>query len=257
MMDCVSLSRLRARSEKPTDLLFHIHLHSCYLIGIITIDLIKEMVRSIWCLREKGSKKPDYDVEYCKSFKDSCGSSVLFVFQSFKMVVVYVNASGTDTYFTPRLAYGGFFTKPTRSKYVDGTVSYFDYVDVDLFSVHELNYMVIELGYQKEQYLYYHYCILDQPLDFGLMPLGNDADLLKLISYVPKFRQINVYIESGETRVFTHFKFPSTLVIEPLEPENESPDVDFRRPSQKETGSCSKAMVPHAKYQGACNIRKF
>ncbi|KAL4591848.1 hypothetical protein LXL04_004822 [Taraxacum kok-saghyz] len=166
MMDCVSLSRLRARSEKPTDLLFHIHLHSCYLIRIITVDLIKEMVRSIWCLREKGSKIPDYDVEY----------------------------GGTDT--------------------------------ISL-SVHELNYMVIELGYQKEQYLYYHYCIPDQPLDFGLIPLGNDADVLKLISYVPKFRQINL------------------------------PEMDVRSPSQKEIGSCSKAMVPHTKYQGASVTQEF
>ncbi|KAL4579240.1 hypothetical protein LXL04_015378 [Taraxacum kok-saghyz] len=109
MMDYVSLSRLRARSEKPTNLVFHIHLYSCYLIRTITVNFIKEMVRSIWCLHEKSSKNPDYDAEYGR----------------------------TDTYFTLQLAYGGFFTKPPGRKCVDGLVSNFDYVDVDLFSFEE------------------------------------------------------------------------------------------------------------------------
>ncbi|KAL4574335.1 hypothetical protein LXL04_021164 [Taraxacum kok-saghyz] len=64
----------------------------------------------------------------------------------------------------------------------------------------------------------------------------------RYITYVPKFRQINVYIESGETRVFTHFKSPSKLVIEPLDPENDSLEMNVRRPRRKETESCSRKL---------------
>ncbi|KAL4568011.1 hypothetical protein LXL04_023611 [Taraxacum kok-saghyz] len=194
----------------------------------------------IWTLREKGIKRSNLNVEY----------------------------GGTENYFTLRLSYGGIFSKPLGRKYIDGTVSY---IDIDLFSVHELNDMVIKLGYQKEQFLYYHYCIPDQPLDFRLMTLGNDSCVLKLIMHVPKFRKINVYIESGETRVFTHFKSPSKLVIEPLEPENDSHEMNVRRPRRKETGSCSRklrlespprsqvydlAVVPHTNSQVMNDLEK-
>nr|KAJ0212180.1 hypothetical protein LSAT_V11C400158540 [Lactuca sativa] len=123
---------------------------------------------------------------------------------------------GYDNYFTLKIHYSGVFTKSPGRKYVDGTVSYVDDVDTDLFSVHELDDMVRELGYKGEQTLYYHFCIPEFPLDYGLLPLGNDQDVLKLISYVPKHRLVKVYIEIGQTRVASYFKSPSKVVIEEL-----------------------------------------
>lgn len=61
------------------------------------------------------------------------------------------------------------------------------------------------------------------------MPLGNDNDVLKMVTYVPKHRQISVYIESRETRIFTYFKSQSKVIIEELELETISPDYSRRR----------------------------
>ena len=125
--------------------------------------------------------------------------------------------------------YSGVFTKSPGRKYVDGTVSYVDDVDTDLFSVHELDDMVRELGYKGEQTLYYHFCIPEFPLDYGLLPLGNDQDVLKLVSYVPKHRLVKVYIEIGQTRVASYFKSPSKVVIEELELESVSPELNRQK----------------------------
>ena len=62
---------------------------------------------------------------------------------------------GYENYFTLKIHYSGVFTKAPGRKYVDGVVAYVDDVDTDLFSVHELDDMVRELGYKTEQTLYY------------------------------------------------------------------------------------------------------
>nr|KAJ0211834.1 hypothetical protein LSAT_V11C400205990 [Lactuca sativa] len=113
----------------------------------------------------------------------------------------------------------GVFTKSPGGKYIDGTVSYIDDVDTDLFSVDELDDMVRELGYK-----------------------GNDQDVLKLVSYVPKHRLVKVYIEIGQTRVASYFKSPSKVVIKELEPESVSPELNRKEPCRREVGSCSKKL---------------
>nr|KAJ0196128.1 hypothetical protein LSAT_V11C700353450 [Lactuca sativa] len=149
---------------------------------------------------------------------------------------------GYENYFTLKIHYSGVFTKAPGRKYVDGVVAYVDYVDTDLFSVHELDDMVRELGYKTEQTLYYHFCIPEYPLDYGLMPLGNDQDVLKMVSYVPKHRLIRVYIETGQTRVASYYKSPSKVVIEELEPDSVSPEMNRKKPCRREAGSCSRKL---------------
>nr|KAJ0189063.1 hypothetical protein LSAT_V11C800434450 [Lactuca sativa] len=112
---------------------------------------------------------------------------------------------------------------------------YVDDVDTDLFSVHELEDMVRELGYKTEQTLYYHFCIPEYPLDYGLMPFGNDQDVLKMVSYVPKHRLIR-------TRVASYYKSPSKVVIEELEPDSVSPEMNRKKPCRREAGSCSRKL---------------
>nr|KAJ0208863.1 hypothetical protein LSAT_V11C400226030 [Lactuca sativa] len=172
------------------------------------------MVLSIWCFREKFVTMEDLGKTY----------------------------EGYDNYFTLKIHYSGVFTKAPGRKYVDGVVAYVDYVDTDLFSVHELNDMVRELGYKTEQTLYYHFCIPEYPLDYGLMPLGNDQDVLKMVSYVPKHRLIRVYIETGQTRVASYYKSLSKVVIEELEPDSVSPEMNRKKPCRREAGSCSRKL---------------
>ncbi|XP_052625000.1 uncharacterized protein LOC111916210 [Lactuca sativa] len=137
------------------------------------------MVLSIWCFREKFVTVEDLGKTY----------------------------EGYDNYFTLKIHYSGVFTKAPGRKYVDGVVAYVDYVDIDLFSVHELDDMVRELGYKTEQTLYYHFCIPEYPLDYGLMPLGNDQDVLKM-----------------------------------LEPDSVSPEMNRKKPCRREARSCSRKL---------------
>nr|KAJ0202104.1 hypothetical protein LSAT_V11C600331030 [Lactuca sativa] len=149
---------------------------------------------------------------------------------------------GYDNYFTLRIHYSGVFTKAPGRKYVDGVVAYVDDVDTDLFSVHELDEMVRELGYKTEQTLYYHFCILEYPLDYGLMLLRNDQDILKMVSYVPKHRLIRVYIETGQKRVASYYKSPSKVIIEELKPDSVSLEMNRKKPCKREAGSCSRKL---------------
>nr|KAJ0215401.1 hypothetical protein LSAT_V11C300146650 [Lactuca sativa] len=165
------------------------------------------MVLSIWCFREKFVTVEDLGKRYV----------------------------GYENYFMLKIHYSGVFTKVHGRKYVDGVVVYVDEVDTDLFSVHELDDMVRELGYKTKQTLYYHFCIPEYPLDYGLMPLGNDQDVLRMVSCVPKHRLIR-------TRVASYYKSPFKVVIEELELDSVSPEMNRKKPCRREAGSCSRKL---------------
>ncbi|KAL4588010.1 hypothetical protein LXL04_000888 [Taraxacum kok-saghyz] len=103
------------------------------------------------------------------------------------------------------------------SKYKNGNVAYFDFVDIDIFSVHDINEMVRDIGYLTETPLFYQYCKPNICLDYELMPLGNDQDVLTMTTYIPRHREISVYIETGETTTFIYDKSPSKVIIEELD----------------------------------------
>ncbi|KAL4573848.1 hypothetical protein LXL04_020668 [Taraxacum kok-saghyz] len=124
------------------------------------------MVLTIWELR-KWLKHPDLDKTYGRATK------------------------ATNNYFTLKLHYGGVFTKVPGRKYINGNVAYFDFVDIDLFSVHDINEMVRDIGYLTETPLFFQYCKPNICLDYGLMPLGNDQDVLTMTAYIPRHREIS------------------------------------------------------------------
>nr|KAJ0211156.1 hypothetical protein LSAT_V11C400183650 [Lactuca sativa] len=121
------------------------------------------------------------------------------------------------------------------------------------YSVHELDDMVRELRYKTEQTLYYHLCIPEYPLEYGLMTLGNDQDVLKMVSYVPKHRLIRVYIETGQTRVASYYKSPSKVVIEELEPDSSmNPDYEQSQVLDVDEGhDYSKSILPFIRSQAS------
>ena len=80
--------------------------------------------------------------------------------------------------FTLKLHHGGKFTKFPSRRYANGKVNFVDYVDIDLFSAHDLDEMMEWLGYDGVAKIYYHFMIPDSDLDFGLKALGNDADVM-------------------------------------------------------------------------------
>nr|KAJ0195185.1 hypothetical protein LSAT_V11C700386280 [Lactuca sativa] len=91
----------------------------------------------------------------------------------------------------------GMFSKSPGRRYVLGKVNYVDFIDIDKFSVHELDVIFEELGYGRQDCIYYQYCIPGIDLDYGLLPLGNDQDVIRLSTYVGKNKEIRFYSEHG------------------------------------------------------------
>nr|KAJ0213473.1 hypothetical protein LSAT_V11C400168770 [Lactuca sativa] len=140
--------------------------------------------------------------------------------------------AGAPTWFSIKLHHGGKFTKLPDIKYIGGEVRYVDYVDIDEFSVHELDAIMLDLGYpdprnsefaDESPVIYYHFRIPNGEFQFGLRALGNDQDVINLSKYIAHNKLIEVYTEHGKTNLLTYFMSPNTkgkVVIEEL-PEND------------------------------------
>ncbi|KAL4568508.1 hypothetical protein LXL04_024122 [Taraxacum kok-saghyz] len=132
---------------------------------------------------------------------------------------------GYPTFFTIELHHGGKFTKFPSITYNDGKIDHVDLVDMDEFSVHELDSMMLQLGYESESIIYYQFQLpTHEDFAFGLRALGNDADVINLAQYIEEHKVIKVYTEHGTTNLFTYFMSPSTkprVIIEEIPSEEE------------------------------------
>lgn len=141
---------------------------------------------------------------------------------------------GYPTMFSIELHHGGKFTKFPGIRYIEGRVDCVDLVDMDEFSVHELDDMMLKLGYVVPPVIYYHFQLPNRDLDFGLRALGNDADVLNLAQYIKDNKTIKVYTEHGETKLLTYFMSPRTVpsvIIEELEC-NEENEITQLKPGE-------------------------
>lgn len=110
--------------------------------------------------------------------------------------------------FTIELHHGGKFTKFPGTRYIEGSVRHIDMVDIDEFSMHEMDAIMAELGYTVPPVIYYHFRLPNGDFDFGLRALGNDDDVRNLGRYVRDNKLIRVYTEHGETKLLTYFMSP-------------------------------------------------
>ncbi|GKB38186.1 mutator type transposase, partial [Tanacetum coccineum] len=122
-------------------------------------------------------------------------------------------------YFSLKIHHGGKFSDSPIRKYKDDTFNFFDQVDVDLFSIVDLNDMLEILGYKKRYGIYYHYKIPDSNLDFGLKELRNDQDVLNLISQTTNHKLIEIYCEHENTDLEVVFE-ESTPMTSNIETSN-------------------------------------
>ncbi|GKB43981.1 mutator type transposase, partial [Tanacetum coccineum] len=90
--------------------------------------------------------------------------------------------------------YGPKRTRTPRHVYKGGNADWFDDVDVDGFSVIEVSCMLKELGYENPN-IKILYKKPTSDLDKGLKPLSKDIDVLELLSYMNKFKLIELFIE--------------------------------------------------------------
>ncbi|CAI9303117.1 unnamed protein product [Lactuca saligna] len=90
--------------------------------------------------------------------------------------------------------------------------------------MHELDAMMLELGYVVPPVIYYHFTIPNEDLIFGLRALDNDQDVCNLAKYYGANKVIQVYTKHGTTNLVTYFMSPNKsngVVIEELNEEDE------------------------------------
>ncbi|CAI9267001.1 unnamed protein product [Lactuca saligna] len=128
------------------------------------------------------------------------------------------------------------FTKYLGRRYIGGSIDYVDYVDMDVFSVHELDDMLKEIGYINSELIYYHFLIPEIEIDYGLLPLGNDSDILLLSNHVANHKEIMVYTEHGTTRLHIYFMSLNKVVLEEIN-EPISPELNQKKFTSTEPAS--------------------
>ncbi|XP_071742004.1 uncharacterized protein [Rutidosis leptorrhynchoides] len=96
--------------------------------------------------------------------------------------------------------HGQFICNPKR-QYVGGMLNPFDFVECFTFSMDNLNAIIKEIGFSGGEAMYYHFRIPCIDLDNGLCPLvtEHEHDVVKMLSYIPKYQCIDVYVEHGFT----------------------------------------------------------
>nr|KAJ0188141.1 hypothetical protein LSAT_V11C900461360 [Lactuca sativa] len=99
--------------------------------------------------------------------------------------------AGHPTMFSIRMHHGGEFTSFPRRKYIRGKQTFVDLLDIDTFSVHDIDEMMEDLGYASiGKPLYYHFQRPLGDLDFGLFALASDEDVRYLGSFEAKHKLI-------------------------------------------------------------------
>ncbi|KAL4578998.1 hypothetical protein LXL04_015133 [Taraxacum kok-saghyz] len=127
------------------------------------------------------------------------------------MGICFDFVEGHPTLFTIKLYHGGEFTNFRDRKYIDGKVNYVDMVDIDEFSIHDLDAIMRGLRYGVPPYIYYHFLVPNGDFQFGFRPLGNDSDLINLAQYVADHKLIRVYTEHGECTLLTYYMNPNPV----------------------------------------------
>ena len=96
---------------------------------------------------------------------------------------------------------------------------------MDEFSVHELDSMMLQLGYEADSIIYYQFQLpTHEDFAFGLRALWNDADVINLAQYIEEHKVIKVYTKHRTTNLFTYFMSPSIkpkVIIEEIPTEEE------------------------------------
>ncbi|CAI9279938.1 unnamed protein product [Lactuca saligna] len=127
-----------------------------------------------------------------------------------EMDEIDVDQTGHPTMFSIRMHHGGEFTSFPGRKYIRGKKTFVDLLDIDTFSVHDIDEMMEDLGYASiGKPLYYHFQRPLGDLDFGLFALASDEDVRYLGSFVAKHKLIEVYIEHDKTTLHTYLMSPT------------------------------------------------
>nr|GEV15099.1 transposase, MuDR [Tanacetum cinerariifolium] len=139
----------------------------------------------------------------------------------------YVKYKNDPNLFSLKVNHGGGFsyvygpkrTRAPRRVYKGGNADWFDDVDADGFSIIKVSCMLKELGYENPN-IKILYKKLTSDLDKGLEPLSKDIDVLELLSYVNKFKLIELFIKHPVDKCVIDLDQEDNSVIDGLESSN-------------------------------------
>ncbi|KAL4570929.1 hypothetical protein LXL04_026594 [Taraxacum kok-saghyz] len=100
-----------------------------------------------------------------------------------------------------KIHHSGLFMKNRGVTYEYGAVDYYDFVDMDVFSIHELADMVRELDNQHSEPISFKFHIPGTQLDVGLLPLLTDGDVHVMSGFVKENKVLEIYVEHRESTV--------------------------------------------------------
>nr|KAJ0188394.1 hypothetical protein LSAT_V11C900465720 [Lactuca sativa] len=123
--------------------------------------------------------------------------------------------------FTIKLHHGGRFIKFPGISYIEGKLYHVHLVDMDEFSVHELDEVMLKLGYEVPPVIYYHYQLPNEDLEFGLRALGNDVDVLSLAHYIGHHKIIKLVEGSQSCSKKLCFNLEHTTTVGDQDPHVE------------------------------------
>nr|KAJ0212334.1 hypothetical protein LSAT_V11C400177300 [Lactuca sativa] len=119
----------------------------------------------------------DLEANYGKESQPFYALFLIILSPILKILLFFSCECGNPIVLSICLVYGGEFTKFLGRKYIKGQHKFVDLIDNDLFSIHDIDDMMEELGYVEEgRIMYYHFKRPLRDLDFGLFALGSDQN---------------------------------------------------------------------------------
>ncbi|KAL4587996.1 hypothetical protein LXL04_000874 [Taraxacum kok-saghyz] len=100
-----------------------------------------------------------------------------------------------------KIHHSGLFMKNRGVTYEYGAVDYYDFVDMDVFSIHELADMVRELDNQHSEPISFKFHIPGTQLDVGLLPLLTDGDVHVMSGFIKENKVLDIYVEHRQSTV--------------------------------------------------------
>jgi hypothetical protein len=103
-------------------------------------------------------------------------------------------------YFSLKIFHYGHFSATPGRTYDDGVITFVDYLHVNEFKFTDMSLIMPQLGYENISNMWFYFKIPGADLDTGLLPLRNDEDVARLVSYngVYDIREICVYVVRSE-----------------------------------------------------------
>ncbi|GJS03093.1 hypothetical protein Tco_0319601 [Tanacetum coccineum] len=97
--------------------------------------------------------------------------------------------------------HSGYFTAPPDRRFSLAIVDWYDLVDSKLFSINEYDSLLEDLRFKDGRIRFSHFRIPGKSLDEGVAPLMSNKDVVSLLKYVPRDREIEVYVDNDVSLV--------------------------------------------------------